>query len=351
MRETVIFVLAITALSWIPYQINAGTSSFYRKEPITQILFILDGSGSMKAGWEGTTRFEIAKRLLVQTIDSIEKANQNVRFALRVFGHQYPKSENNCKDSKLEVAFAANNADKIRRKLDLVHPQGWTPIAYSIFNSMNDFPILNQGGVHNIIILITDGVENCEGDPCAIGEELLKRGIVLKPFIIGLGMDMEDIAKFDCVGQFYDAADREAFANTLDIVVSQALHNTTAQVNLLDDYGNPTQTNVEMTFYNAFTDEIEYNFVHTMISPGVPDTIPINPVGKYNLVVHTIPPTFKYNIELTPGRHNIIPVDVPQGILSISMDRFAGSEEFQCLIRQAGSPQTLTLKDINSKQN
>ncbi|MFI5135167.1 MAG: vWA domain-containing protein, partial [Chitinophagales bacterium] len=88
----------------------------------TDILLVLDGSGSMKGEWKGTSKFDLAKEILVRTIDSVSKSNQRVQFALRVFGHQFPRTANNCKDTKLEVAFSKGNASAIQQRLNQIHP-------------------------------------------------------------------------------------------------------------------------------------------------------------------------------------------------------------------------------------
>ena len=65
--------------------------------------------------------------------------------------------------------------------------------------------------MRNIIILITDGIEECEGDPCAVALALQKNGVTLKPFVIGMALDLETIEAFKCVGNFFEAKDQESF--------------------------------------------------------------------------------------------------------------------------------------------
>ena len=100
---------------------------------------MLDASGSMEALWGTETRMEIAKKTLFNLVDSLEKTNPNIEVGLRVFGHQFHKSLNNCTDSKLEVPFAPNNAEKLKITLDWIKPNGHTPIAYSLIESAKDF--------------------------------------------------------------------------------------------------------------------------------------------------------------------------------------------------------------------
>src|SRR5690606_28388738 len=122
-------------------------------------------------------------------------------------------------------------------------------------------------------------------------------------FVIGMGLDVDLIDAFKCVGTFYETNDEASFKNVLNVVISQAMNNTTVQVNLLDEGGIPLETDVNMTFYDNFSKAIKYNFIHTINNRGVPDTIPLDPVLKYDLVVHTLPEVSKNDITIYPGKH------------------------------------------------
>jgi Ca-activated chloride channel family protein len=151
---------------------------------------------------------------------------------------------------------------------------------------------------------------------------------------------------FRCVGKYYDATTEVGFKNILNVVISQALNNTTAQVNLLDIAGKPSETDVAMTFYDEFSGVIRYNFMHTINARGNPDTIYIDPIGTYKLVVHTIPEVEKSHIKITPGKHNIIAVDAPQGYLFLKVaDNY---KKLPCIVRKHGEMQTLVVQNFNA---
>ncbi len=92
-------------------------------EPKTRILFLLDGSGSMLAQWEGKQRIQVAKTILSELVDSLATV-KNVELGLRVYGHQFNKKYQNCKDTKLEVSFAPKNHQILKNKLQDIRPQG-----------------------------------------------------------------------------------------------------------------------------------------------------------------------------------------------------------------------------------
>ncbi len=312
----------------------------------TRILFLLDGSGSMNETWNGRTKFEVARELLEKAIDSVTRENNAVEFGLRVFGHQFSREQKNCEDSRLEVAFGRDNAGAVREVLAAIEPKGYTPIAYSLFLAAHDFPA-GKDAV-NAIILITDGQESCSGDPCASSEALRNRRIALKPYIIGLGLNQSEQAGFDCVGSYYDAGDPSTFQQVLGVVISQALRNTTLQVNLLDQLGRATETDVELTFYDAYTGKDLYNLVHSTLRNGAPDTLYLDPAGIYNLDVHTTPPVRRQNIELIAGKHNIIAVEIPQGELVLQVEGNSGFTDLKCLVRDPATLDIVYVQNFNT---
>ena len=312
----------------------------------TRILFVLDASQSMLGQWSGEQKMRVASRLLSNLMDSL-KSIENLEVGMRVYGHQFSVAagDRSCEDTKLEVPFEGENGyNNIKTTLVRLHPKGTTPIAYSLEQTKDDFPPCSN--CRNIIILITDGIEECDGDPCAVALALQKNGVTLKPFVIGMGLDIETIDAFRCIGTFYETKDAESFNNILNVVISQAMNNTTVQVNLLDATGDPSETDVNMTFYNSHSKAIQYNFIHTMNNRGFPDTIPLDPVLKYDLTVHTLPELNKDSIIIKPGIHNIIALDAPQGFLKLEMGGINEYDDLKCIVRQKGKMETLYVQNF-----
>jgi Ca-activated chloride channel family protein len=315
--------------------------------PLTRILFVMDASQSMYGRWQSDMKINIARKLLSNLLDSLVTV-ENVELALRVYGHQHRFPPQVCNDTKLIVPFSEDNIPSIKHKLRSLTPKGTTPIAYSLEQAGTDFPPCDN--CRNIIVLITDGLEECDGDPCAVSRSLQKQGVILKPFIIGIGRNFAEA--FDCVGTYFDASNEADFSKALNVVISQALNSTTAQVNLLDDYDKPTETNVSMTFYDDFSGLIKYNFVHTLNDKGVPDTLVIDPLLTYDIVVHTIPPKVAENVTLTPGKHTTVGIKTPQGILDLNMtSRDKTVKDLKCIVRENGKMQTLNVQPFGEMEN
>ncbi|RIJ42702.1 vWA domain-containing protein [Pontibacter oryzae] len=317
-----------------------------KPEPKTRILFLLDASGSMLAKWENSDRMAVAKNLLAHLVDSLERY-PNVEVALRAYGHQFGRERNDCKDTKLEVAFGQKNAAAIKSRLDGIVPRGNTPITYSLQQVASDFP---EDRSRNVVILITDGLESCGGDPCATSEALQKKGIYLRPFVIGIGIEPEYEKQLSCIGQYFNAADIKTFETVLSEIVTQALSQTTVSVELLDDKDRPTETNVNLTFVNALTGAPEYDYVHYLDGKGRPDELEIDALVPYHLQVNTTPVVLEQNLSIRPGRHNVIKVKAPQGELYLRQDGAMPYGQLNAIVRQAGSGQTLYVQGFGSRQ-
>lgn len=335
-------ILLTGCLLLITFRSNAQFS----KDQPTRILFLFDASQSMIAKWESNTKFEVARRLLGNMVDSLQRLD-NLELALRVYGHTKHYPPQDCDDTRLEVPFGKKNGEQIKKRMDAISPNGTTPIAMSLEKCGGDFPSTPS---RNIIVLITDGIEECGGDPCAVSAILQRRGVILKPFVIGLGGNKDFLKQFECVGNYFDASNEEQFESALNIIISQALNNTTVQVNLIDAFGKATETNVPMTFYDKYSGDVRYNIMHTMNVKGNPDTINIDPLGSYNIVVHTVPPVIKDSIILVPGIHNIIGIDAPQGDLILKIDGKNDYRELKAIVRKSGDMNTVHAQEFNTLQ-
>lgn len=344
-RATVLRSLLLTLVFAGFFLVQAHAQPFnrsFQNIPPTRILFVFDASFSMFGQWQSGIKMDIAKNMLGNFLDSL-KGIPNLEVGFRVYGHQFfLHPQRNCEDTKLEVPItrASLAIPAIKNKLKEIVPRGTTPIAHTLEKCGADFPDARS---RNIIILITDGIEECGGDPCAVSLALQSKGIVLKPFVIGVGLGA-NFESLGCIGKYYDVSQEANFTSVLNIVISQALNNTTAQVNLLDQSGRPTETDVEMTFYDETSGAIRYNYMHTINNRAVPDTVILDPLSTYHLVVHTIPPVEKHNITITPGKHNVIALDAPQGYLQLQTSGVSNYPNLQAIVRKSGDMKTLNVQ-------
>jgi Ca-activated chloride channel homolog len=314
----------------------------------TRILFVFDASRSMIGKHQSMTRMEGAKTLFYRFIDSLGK-NRNMQFALRMYGSTVKYPPGDCRDSKLIVPFAPGNAAVIKQKVKEAKPTGITPIEHSLTEAANDF---RDNKTENIVILITDGIEECGGDPCKARKKLMEKGIIFKPFIIGIGLTPEQIKTFECVGTYFDYDQPEVFATITGILQQQQLNKTSVQVNLLDLASAPKETNVNMTFVDVGRREYKYNYIHTLNRVGNPDTLFVDDYPSYKVIAHTIPPAESQVTKLATGKHNVIAIDAPQGDLGVKRNESAYNfnEKVKCIVRKSGEMSTLNVQPLNKTE-
>lgn len=349
MKKNIPAIFAYACLGLMSLMLVLNNPAKAQRQPDkTRILFLLDASASMFARMENHQRWTVAKDVLKNMADSLNGIDK-VEMALRVYGHTTHKHKQNCQDTELEVPFQTRNGEKIKEELEEIRPKGTTPIAYSLKRAARDFP--QSGNVKNVVILLTDGLEECDGDPCAVSKALQENKVFLKPFIIGIGMSEDFKDQFNCVGRYYNATNKTEFERVLSLVVSQAINTTTTQINLLDIHDKPTETDVNMTFYDAHNDILRYNLYHTFNREGEPDTLSLDPAANYDIQVHTTPPVWKRDVKLTPGKHNVVPIKTPQGKLSLQVSGGSDYGGLQAVVRRKGGDcKIVNHQDFNSTQ-
>ncbi|MBE0647842.1 MAG: VWA domain-containing protein [Bacteroidales bacterium] len=338
MNKSVALSFSLLILSTL---VCSGQPFALQQQPprLTRILFVFDASESMADHWQSDTKYRTAVSVLSGILDSLQ-GNKNLEIGLRVYG---PKraSGPDCEASYMMVPFGKDNFTSIKSVLQGLSPGGTTPIAFSLEQTVSDFTPCNH--CRNVVILITDGLEACGGDPCQVSKRLQQGGIFLRPFIVGIGANMR--VQFDCMGNYYNAANEKEYRRALETIVATSLKEASAQINLLDRMGKPTQTDVHVTLFDHVTGTPRYSFIHTLNSQGIPDTLKLDPLITYDVVVQTIPPLRKESVWIEPGKHTTIELDASQGFLRFEQE---GERVVPCIIRRGGTGEAIHVQPSNT---
>ncbi len=142
---------------------------------------VVDASRSMWGRMFGETKMTVAKNILN---DVSHWFPEDLDLALRAYGSTSPSQSNNCADSTLLVPFADGNREWIRQAISGLRPLGQTPIAYALNQAATDFDVQHDD---RAVVLVTDGIESCGGDPVEAALELREQGITVHLIGFGLG--------------------------------------------------------------------------------------------------------------------------------------------------------------------
>ena len=183
------------------------------------ILFIYDASGSMWGQMDGKTKKEIASDVLSQTVN---KLNEGQQIGLVAYGH---RKKGDCDDVEFMVALENQSREKITASVNNINPLGRTPLARSATMAINS---LRESGTRATIILITDGIESCDGDICAVVTKAREEGIDFKLHIVGFGLKEGETTQLECAakagaGQYYNARDAEGLSSVLTEATSETV--------------------------------------------------------------------------------------------------------------------------------
>ena len=176
------------------------------------LALILDASGSMNNKLpDGTTRIDAAKAAVADLAAGLPA---ETRLALRIYGHQSPTAKKDCKDTALVVPFAAagDNRAAVTEAARAPKAQGYTPITYVLQLAAADIG-KETAAESRVVVLVSDGKETCEGDPCAAAQALAAADAKLVVHTIGFGVDDTTRKQLQCVarnarGSYWDAGNK-----------------------------------------------------------------------------------------------------------------------------------------------
>lgn len=165
-------------------------------------ILILDASGSMWGQIEGTAKIEIAKKVLDGLLDDLPATS---RLGLMAYGHN---KKGDCSDIEMLSAVGANR-DDIKAAIKSISPKGKTPISASVKMAAEKLKYTESKAT---VILISDGIETCNLDPCALGKQLEKDGIDFTAHVVGFDIvDQKTEEQLQCLatstgGRYLSAA-------------------------------------------------------------------------------------------------------------------------------------------------
>ena len=182
-------------------------------------IIVLDGSGSMWAQIDGKARITIARETLHEVLATLP---DDLELGFMTYGH---REKGNCADIEMLVEPATGAGGAIAAAADDINPKGMTPISDAVRMAAENLLFSEQKAT---VILITDGLETCEVDPCALASELEAQGIDFTTHVLGFGLSDEEGQQVACLaentgGKYLSANDGDALVEALTTTVAEVV--------------------------------------------------------------------------------------------------------------------------------
>lgn len=183
------------------------------------ILFIYDASGSMWGKLEGSTKKDVAAKVLSTTVSKLPE-NQNL--GLIAYGH---RKKSDCDDIEFMVDLTNTSKASITNAVKGMKALGKTPLARSASLAIKS---LKEKKIKATVILITDGIESCDGDLCKVIKDARAEGIEFRLHIVGFGLKDGEKDALVCAakagdGNYYDAENSADLGSVLTEATKQTV--------------------------------------------------------------------------------------------------------------------------------
>lgn len=211
--------LSILALIYLLAALGAATASADSQtaEP-PDLLLILDASGSMWGQIQGENKIVIARRVLKELLGELPEGSD---VGLVAYGH---RREGDCDDIETVAPLGPLDKGALTAKVDALNPKGKTPITKAVNEA---FASLRGRDGATTVLLVSDGLETCGGDPCQAVRDARAAGIDFVMHVVGFDVAKEDVSSLECAAQaggglYLDAENADELSAALDQAVAQA---------------------------------------------------------------------------------------------------------------------------------
>ena len=343
-RLLTILLLMVLDLSATAQSSNKNKKAAAPSADKTRVLIILDCSNSMWDRWQSDAKIKVTQKVLLKFLDSVAN-QQDIEVALRVFGHL----NRNAYGTKLEVPFDANNNYRIQSKIKTLVPNGGCTITTALENSLNDFPL--SGASRNIILIITDGIDDCDGNICQVARQVQMSGVIVQTFILGIGNEPFN-KDLDCAGKFTPVANEEQYTQTLYDIFKISEQEARVVIRVNDEEGRLYENETPIAFYDNQTGVVKYSTLYAVDDHYVADTLILDPLVSYDVVFFTHPATTFSNKQFNPGGINTFNVTLEQGNLRLRHETRRSNiqlPQYSVIVYEHGHSEVLNVQQMGEQ--
>ena len=190
----------------------APWSSGFAQNGQEDVAIVLDVSNSMWGQIDGTAKIEIARDVIA---DLVGDWDPETSLGLVAYGH---RREGDCADIEAVIPVGPVDPASFVDRVNGLVPRGKTPLTDAVRAAADMLRFADRPAT---VILVSDGIETCNADPCALGEELERGGVAFTAHVIGFDVaDEAEQAQLRCLadntgGRFLTASSADELATAL----------------------------------------------------------------------------------------------------------------------------------------
>lgn len=159
----------------------------------TDVMLVLDASGSMWGRIGDKTKIEIARDVVGGLVG---KWDANTNLGLIAYGH---RKKGDCGDIETILPVGKVNKQSFVDRVNGLSPKGKTPLTEAVKRAAEHLKYTERAAT---VILVSDGIESCEADPCDLANILEKTGVDFTAHVVGFGIeDKKDQEKLACIAK------------------------------------------------------------------------------------------------------------------------------------------------------
>ncbi|HII39566.1 TPA: VWA domain-containing protein [Candidatus Micrarchaeota archaeon] len=190
-----------------------ATEEFEQPASIAEV--IIGASRSMDGEVSGVRKIDIAKQFVGAFVDRVS----SMKTGFRVYGSQYDETDvRACVDTRLILPIRAVDSAEVKEAISEIEPNGRTPLTYALSQAVYDF---DSNDERKLLVVVSDGLESCGLDPCAVANELKAKKI--RVFAVGFDIDERGRDELRCLaketdGQYVDASNYRELIDVVDLL-------------------------------------------------------------------------------------------------------------------------------------
>ena len=247
----------------------------------SDLVLILDASGSMWGRVGDQPKIVLARQVLGDVLDDL---TDDRPVGLVAYGH---RRKGDCSDIEILREVGPLDRAAMKARVDKLNPRGKTPITASFERALE---LVESRPGPATIVMISDGLETCDADPCAAVRAARARGVEFRLHVVGFDVRGKDVSQLQCAadagdGLFLHADDAAQLSEALDQAVTE--EETLPDARLIIE----ARTNGELQDVAIHVDDLKGGEVEVWRTYAAPETNPSSiplAAGEYRVRVLAI---------------------------------------------------------------